>query len=347
MHARAAALLAVLILTPAAALFLTSAVALSAGAHAETLPLPGDAATGASQDSQIWQVSCPAAGDCVGVGAYHDASSTIPAVPTDQALIESEANGVWSPSEIPDTSLPDYASPPLPYLNTVACTSVDNCVAADAYDDANAYEQGLIDTEAAGVWTPMEAPLTNLSVYSGPSGPGAEVYLMACPVADACVGAGTYVAGDASEHGLIETQSQSGWTASEAPAPPDSTVSSAPDFYDLSCAAARNCAAVGYYTDSSGNQQGLLESDRDGSWTAHAVDLSILVTAADPQVWIYAVSCAAAGSCTAVGAYESGAGSYEPLAVSEVDGSWQPAVALSLPGDASTTADVSGDPIQN
>src|SRR5437588_341893 len=34
----------------------------------------------------------------------------------------------------------------------------------------------------------------------------------------------------------------------------------------VSCASAGNCAAVGIYTDSSGNQQGLLLTETSGNW---------------------------------------------------------------------------------
>ncbi|MGH2861009.1 MAG: fibronectin type III domain-containing protein [Solirubrobacteraceae bacterium] len=339
--ARAGALLA------AAALSCTLVAALPvATAQAETVTLPGDAATGLETNSQIYQVACPAAGDCVGVGYYNDLSAN------HQALIESENGGVWTPSEVPASSLPSSdGSSPQPELTSVACPVAFNCVATDAFDESTSDEQGLIDSETSGSWTPSVAPLTGLSLFSNP---GVEVTPVACPAVDACVGVGNYGDKNDSLEGLIETQSAAGWSASEALWPSDTDAASfAPDFYDLSCATAGSCAAVGFYTDSNGDQQGLLESDSGGSWSATELDLSNLgpgagePPAANPQASGYAVSCPAAGDCTAVGNYEDDADSYVPLAVSEVDGQWQAAVALGLPGDASTTADGARDPIQN
>ncbi len=309
------------------------------GAVAMPAPLPAGAATGSSQNALIYQVACPAAGSCVGVGAYSDAGNH------NQALVDAQTGGVWSAVGISDASLPNAASapPPQPYLTTVACTSAGNCVAADAYDDSSNNEQGLIVTDSGGFWTPSEAPLGGLTLFANP---GVELYLMSCPAAGACVGVGSYVAGNTYAQGLIETQTPFGWSAGEAPVPAGADKTSTPTFYDLSCVGIGSCAAVGYYTDPSGNQQGLLESDSGGTWTAQALDLSGLNPATDPQASLYAVSCAAPGYCSAVGNYVDATGAPQGLLISEVAGVWQPPVKASLPGNASSVG-VGSNPAQN
>lgn len=320
---------------------LCSMLAAAPGAGAETVTLPGDAATGAGQNSQIYQVACPAAGDCVGVGYYNDVLGN------HQALIDSEAGGVWSAGEVSDASLPTAGAPPQPELTSVACAALGSCVASDAFDESTSDEQGLIDMEINGAWTPTVAPLGGLpSVYTNP---GVEVTPVSCPAVAGCVAVGNYGDGSDSLQGLIETQTASGWSASQAPWPQPSTDAAhfAPDFYDLSCASAGNCAAVGFYTDSAGDQQGLLESDSGGRWSAAELDLSNLGPATDPLASVLAVSCPAAGACTAVGTYQDAAGAYAGFAVSQSAGVWQPAVALALPAGSATTPDASGDPVQN
>jgi hypothetical protein len=121
--------------------------------------------------------------------------------------------------------------------------------------------------------------------------------------------------------------------------PANAGTPSYPNFYDISCASAGNCAAVGYYTDAAGNQQGLLETDSDGVWqSAQELDLANLQPAGNPQAAVSDVSCPAVGGCTAVGSYEDSAGIDQAFAVQEVGGQWQPVVALALPGDASSAA---------
>src|ERR1700722_11874643 len=185
MRARDVALRVVLILGAAWALSLGAAS--PAAARAETLSLPSGAATGSSQNDLIYQVACPAAGDCVGVGAYSDTAGN------NQALIETEKNGSWSAANVPAASLPNAAvsPPPQPYLTGVACTAVGNCVAVDAYDDSSDNEQGLIDVLSGGVWTPIRAPLAGVQPVL--SNPGVEVADVSCPAAGACVGIGSYV----------------------------------------------------------------------------------------------------------------------------------------------------------
>jgi hypothetical protein len=339
MRARAAstALRVALILGAASAL--SVGAAFPAAARAETVPLPSVAATGSSQNDLIYQVACPAAGDCVGVGAYSDTSGD------NQALIETERSGAWSAANVPEASLPNAAAipPPQPYLTGVACTGVGSCVAVDAYDDSGGNEQGLIDVESGGVWTPSRAPLAGVQpVFSNP---GVEVADVSCPAAGACVGIGSYVSANTFEQGLIETQSGSGWSAAPMPLPAGSVPSSSPNFYDISCASAGNCAAVGYYTDAGGNQQGLLETENGGVWqSAQEADLASLQPAGNPLAAVSDVSCGAAGRCTAVGSYENAAGIDQPFTVQEIAGQWQPAVALTLPGDASSSAVGSNGP---
>ncbi|HEX3614987.1 MAG TPA: fibronectin type III domain-containing protein [Solirubrobacteraceae bacterium] len=331
MRARAAALI-----VPALVLALMSALVLASAAGAETLLLPAGAASGASQSDPIYQVACPAAGDCVGVGAYIDTGNH------NQALIETERGGAWSGANVPDGSLPHAGAVPDPYLTGVACTAVGSCVSVDAYDDSGGNEQGLIDVESGGGWAPIEAPLAGLQVASNP---GVEVADVACPASDACVGIGSYVSSDTYEQGLIETQSAGGWSAAAMPMPGNAVIASDPNFYDISCAGTGNCAAVGYYTDSLGNQQGLLETDSGGVWqSAQELDLADLHAAANPEASVSDVSCTAAGSCTAVGSYEDASGTDRPFAVQELAGQWQPAVELTLPGNASGSAVGSGGP---
>lgn len=325
------------------ALGLILSVLLAQTAAAETVTLPADAATGQAQNSQIYQVTCPASGDCVAVGYYNDTSAN------HQALIEDERDGTWTAGEVPDSRLPsDDASPPRPELTSVACTSAANCVATDAFDQSSSDEQGLIDEETSGTWNPMVAPLDGLASGVAASA-GVEVTPVACPVAGGCVAVGNYT--DASQQlaGLIETQSASGWAPSEMPAPQGvSSANFRPGFYDLACAASASCAAVGSFGPDN-DQQGLLETDSDGTWSPAVVDLSKMdpAAAANPNALVLAVSCPGAGACTAVGIFENIDGAYQAFAVSENGGTWQAPTALSLPADASTTPDGSDDPIQN
>ena len=84
-----------------AAVLTLPALALPASSGAETVTLPGDAATGMQSNDLLYQVACPSASDCVAVGGYTDASSD------NQALIETGPI-IWTaqPSSVLDSCCP-------------------------------------------------------------------------------------------------------------------------------------------------------------------------------------------------------------------------------------------------
>jgi len=106
----------------------------------------------------------------------------------------------------------------------------------------------------------------------------------------------------------------------------DATVNS------VSCASAGTCAAGGYYTDGSGNQQAFVASQVYGTWhTAIEVPGTAALNRGGDAT-VNSVSCASAGNCSAGGYYENGTGAYQALVVNEVHGVWQP--AIKTPGTA-------------
>jgi hypothetical protein len=59
-----------------------------------------------------------------------------------------------------------------------------------------------------------------------------------------------------------------------------------------------------------------------------------LNASADPSATLDAVACAAAGSCSGGGSYQTKSGAFEAMVVAEVSGSWKRAQELSLPANA-------------
>ena len=97
--------------------------------------------------------------------------------------------------------------------------------------------------------------------------------------------------------------------------------------YSVSCAAAGDCAAGGFYTDGSGNGQAFVVSETNGSW-GNAIEVpgaAALNTGGYANV--YSVSCAATGACAAGGFYTDGSGR-QAFVVGETNGSWGNAVEV-------------------
>ena len=88
--------------------------------------------------------------------------------------------------------------------------------------------------------------------------------------------------------------------------------------FSVSCGAASNCAAGGYYTDRHGNEQGFVAVEKDGRWgqAIKVPGLGPLNTGAGVAE-SDSVSCAPAGTCAAGGSYTDRRGNIQGFAVSQ------------------------------
>jgi hypothetical protein len=274
-------------------------------------------------------LSCTAAGSCVAIGDYTDSTGN------QQGLIETLSSGTWTAITAPTTGLsPAAGTDPEAYLASVSCSGTGSCVATGDYTDSAGNRQGLIETLSSGTWTAITAPTTGLSPAAG-TDPEAYLASVSCPGAGACVAVGIYDDSSQYQYGLIETLSSGTWTATTAPttglSPAARTTSPGPDVFPeaLSCPTVGSCAAVGYYSDSSGHPQGLLENLSSGTWTPTTAPTTGLSPAAgtDPGVYIESLSCPTTGSCVATGTYNDSSGHGQGLIETLSSGTWTPTTA--------------------
>ena len=289
------------------------------------------AGAGSSPDVEITSVSCAAAGECSAVGSYYDSSGNR------QGLLLSESGGTWSAGV--EATLPAGAgSEPGVHLPSVSCASAGNCSAVGYYIDSSGNRQGLLLSESGGSWS-AGAKMTP----PGDAGPDPHVslYSVSCASAGNCSAVGNYFdAGDADSSGyqlgLVLSESGGTWSAGAKVTLPDDAATAPHDAYvnlsSVSCASAGNCSAVGNYFDSSGNQQGLVLSESGGSWSAGAKMTPPAGAASNPDVYLPSVSCASAGSCSAVGNYQDSSVHRQGLLLSESGGSWSAGVEATPPG---------------
>jgi glucosylceramidase len=305
-------------------------------------PPPAAARSYGKPGVALSSVSCVSVGRCFVVGSYGD-----PLGPSEQGLLETLSDGKWTATEAP---LPADANRSLTAaLGTVSCASAGSCVAAGFYNATSVIGQGLLETLSDGKWTATEAPLpadANRDFV-------ASLGQVSCAVAGNCVAVGLYnynpgpKTGNWLGQGLLETLSDGTWTATKAPLPADASSYSYPnaDLYSVSCAGAGSCVAVGSYDhigSLNGSGQGLLETLSDGKWTATKAplpaDASSYSSTTPPGANLYSVSCAGAGSCVAVGAYDLfgsdlGQGLLETLS----DGKWT-AIKAPVPAGGNVAA---------
>jgi len=202
---------------------------------------------------------------------------------------------------------------------SVSCPSTGACGAGGYYHDGG--RRGFVDSESNGRWRQaVEVPgLTALSK----GGPG-QVIKVSCASAGSCAAGGFYRYGSSHHQGFVVSESNGRWRqAIEVPGLAALNKGGDAEVISVSCASRGSCAAVGFYTDGSGHQQGFVVSRTNDRWRQAIKVPGLAVLNKGPYARLQSVSCASAGSCSAAGFYAAGAsGSTQAFVVSERNGSW-------------------------
>src|SRR5207248_1621160 len=153
---------------------------------------------------------------------------------------------------------------PVAYLNSVSCPAAGNCSAVGYYHDGSANQLGLLLTEGAGTWaTGVQASLPS----NAGSSPAVNVTSVSCASVGNCSAVGSYKDSSGHVQGLLLNETAGTWaTGVEASLPANAASIPNVSLTSVSCAAAGNCSAVGYYYDSSNHVQGLLLTETAGTW---------------------------------------------------------------------------------
>jgi streptogramin lyase len=232
------------------------------------------------------------------------------------------------PSELP--APPNAGTDPQEVLGQGVCPPSGTCVVVGDYVTLSNDEDAVIETQGpSGSWSATTAPLpsqANLSPYAGLNG-------IACPAVGACVAVGFYLDSSGNQQPLVETLTSGTWVPTAVGIPSNSGSPITADLNSVSCAAVGACVAVGYYADTNGNAQALIETLSSGSWVHVEGSLPPTGNSAD----LYGVSCPAPGSCVAEGTYGNVAsGNSLPLLEQLSSSTWTP-IEPPLPSDAVTS----------
>jgi hypothetical protein len=253
---------------------------------ASALTLPPDA----TSDGAVDGVACTSVGNCVAVGSYKAVSGV-------QALVASEADGVWGPAST--LTLPTGATAPgsqQTVLNGVACTSVGNCVAVGSYDDnsngANTRpDRVIVASETKGAWGRAKA----LTLPTGATAStDAVLDGVACTSVGNCVAVGAYydrsgVGDDGNDRVMVASETDGVWgQASALTLPADAATaldSQKAGLSGVACTSVESCAAVGYYTNRRGHYRAMVVSSTGSSSSSEASPTVVQVeTRADGTV---------------------------------------------------------------
>ena len=100
----------------------------------------------------------------------------------------------------------------------------------------------------------------------------------------------------------------------------------------MSCGSAGNCSAVGFYSDSSGDEQAFVVSQVHGTWGKAEEVPGTAALNTGKSALVNSVSCGSAGNCSAGGTYTDSSGNAQAFVVSQVHGTW--GKAEEVPGTA-------------
>lgn len=299
-------------------------VSQKSGRWGRAVPVPGLSTLSQDGYAQVLALSCGSPGNCSVVGSY---AAGPPPFPTSFAFIATETNGKWSNAQV----APGSASLGPAGLSVISCPSAGNCSAGGHYGNSeDAWKPFVID-EVRGVWQSATA------VAGAASFVGSDLSSIACASAGNCsAGGGNFAvnevngtwhpavaipgwkalggvsllaiscpaAGDCSAGGITGGNSSS-FVVSET----NGTWGTAKRLVgrwhggrslqvnSIACTSAGNCVAGGKYP-------GFLATEKNGKWGEAAQPPGLAALSKNSGLTsVSAVSCPAAGSCSADGWY--------------------------------------------
>jgi hypothetical protein len=293
--------------------------------------MPAGAAS--SPRPEFGALSCPSAENCSAVGDYRDSAEN------EQGFLLTESAGVWNTGV--EVSLPANVGPkPQVVLNRLSCPSAGNCTAVGNYTEPSRNGwQGFLVSETAGTWS-TTATVPSLPANASPNQEErTEIGGISCTSAGNCTAMGNYTDRSGDLEGFIWTETAGVWGTAVEEIPP---ANAAPDPLverygrgALSCPSAGNCTAVSDYTDRSGDTEGFMLSETEGTWGTAVEAIMPAGARSEPDANLHEVQCPSSGNCTAVGSYITpDSESIEGVLLTETSGVWGAGVPAPLPANA-------------
>jgi hypothetical protein len=273
-------------------------------------------------------LGCASAGNCSAGGAYSDANSRT------QGLVLNEVRGVWAaPTKL--VAPVGSATDPGLTVNSISCGAVGNCVAVGSYDDDKSFAQSFVVNEVKGVW--QRAREIALPANAKGASQLSELHSVSCWSAGNCSAVGSYLDGTqpiGHSEAIVVNEVRGTWkSAQEVKLPSDANVNPFALMNQITCTAGR-CVGVGSYAGTNGTTQGLIVNGVNGTWT-RGLTVALPANAnAYPVANVSEVACVSALNCTALGTYTSVTGQNEGFTITELSGTWQRALAMTMPSDA-------------
>ena len=311
-----------------------SAAVRAAGSWGPAIEVPGLGALN-KQNAAVTSVSCAAAGSCAAGGYYGDRSGHR------QGFVAAERNDRWGRAiEVPGLGALNKGGQA--HVDEVSCAAAGSCVAGGSYRDRHRHDQGFVVGERRGRWgRAIEVP--GLGALN--KGGQAHVDEVSCAAAGSCVAGGSYRDRHRHDQGFVVGERNGLWgKAIEVPGlaalnTGHSQYIGGASVSSVSCAAAGNCAAGGYYVDRHNKVQAFVADERHGRWRRAIEVPGLGALNVGGFAGVNTVSCGSAGNCAAGGFYANDVALRDaggPFVATERGGRWRKAVALRADGEVNS-----------
>jgi hypothetical protein len=275
-------------------------------------PTPSGASAAPESDAVMTSISCPTLKACFAGGSYRNKAGG-------QAMLLKWTGTHWTAAEAP---LPAGAtSNPNATVAGISCPSTAMCMAVGQYGDTDGNDDGLLLRWSAGKWSATTAPVATGSLEA-----------VSCPTTKVCYAGGWQYHGSTESEPLVLKWSAGQWTTAKVSLPKGTAADPQANIAGISCPSVSQCVASGDYTDSHGNQRGVLLTLSGGKWSAIKAPLPA-GAGANPGASLNAVSCSASSKCTVGGGYVNTAGQAVGLLLFWSGKTWK---AVQAPTGAST-----------
>ncbi len=310
---------------------LVALVGAQVAAGAAVFPEASDLRLAGASSVSLHGVSCPAGGNCVGVGYFLGNNPD-----QNGQFLASDTTGGWKTS-VPPLPAGGLAGNTENSLGSVSCPVAWTCTAVGSYQSKNG-TLPLVETGTGSAWQPA----ATVALPAGASGSG-TFSAVSCTKAGTCLAVGTYgYLFNYHDMAVLSTGGQWGRAqAVEVELPPGGSAT-VPGLDAVSCAGTW-CLAVGEYDKSFYVKPGMAVAESGGKFQRA---VQVQPPASDPtfvETTLSGVSCNGPATCAIAGTYrDPKTGNASAMVASEVDGVWKPSVAIEMPLGAGEGSSLSG-----
>lgn len=281
--------------------------------------VPGTAALNSSFAETV-SISCFSAGNCSAGGLYGNGPNQFP-------FVADRVSGTWhTAKQVPGTAALNTGLNG--FLQSVSCRTGGNCSAVGVYQDSQSHRQAFVVNRVSGSWGQAKEILGTGTLNAGGS---AFAESVSCGSAGNCSTGGEYADSSGNTQVYVANRVNGTWHAAvELPGTAALNAGGNASLSGVSCGAALNCSAVGFYTDTSFVRHAFVANRVNGTWHNAFQAPGVATLSAGHNATLTSVSCPTAGNCSAGGFYLDSSGSQQAFVLSEVNGHWNN--ALPVPG---------------